>query len=161
MNKDYLVMMLKCIVMVCLLVKFIPKDKIREANVAFFFMQGLSWLQGLIVAEISLIEYPVRCFPHATKTSFPFEYFVFPSICAIFNVRYPKEKSSFGKCMYYFYYCSAITILEMFVEKYMNILKYMHWNWYVTWITVFISLYISRRYYEWFFNVKQNKNSVT
>ena len=160
MNKEYFLIMIQWIVIICLLVKFIPKNKIREAQVAFFFMQSITWVQGLIVAQFSLVEYPVRLFEHATQTCFTFEYFAFPSIAAIFNVHYPKEKNAFGKFMYYFYYCSALTIVEAFIEKYMDNLEYMHWTWYITWSTVCFSLYITRRYYQWFFKLKQNKNSI-
>ncbi|WP_345788342.1 CBO0543 family protein [Desulfosporosinus orientis] len=63
--------------------KFIPKDKIRKALIAFLFKQVITWAVGLGVVELRLIEYPVRLFPYANRTSFSFEYFIYPSICAI------------------------------------------------------------------------------
>lgn len=153
-----IMMVIEWIVAICLLLKFVPRNKIREGQLAFFFMQSITWIQGLIVAELSLVEYPIRLFPHATKTCFTFEYFAFPAISAVFNIHYPMEKGMIGKLMYYFYYCTTITVAEFFIEKYLNNLEYINWHWYITWITVCFSLYLTRRYYEWFFKLKQNNN---
>ena len=156
-NTDYILIATQWIVMIVLLLKFIPKNKIREAHTAFFFKQLVTWVLGLSVVQLKLIEYPVRLFPYANKASFTFEYFIYPSLCAIFNVHYPEKKSAFSQFMYYFYYCTSMTVLEVFVEKYTNILRYLHWTWYITWITLFITFYMTRKYYEWFFKLKENK----
>ncbi len=157
MNRDYALITFEWILTIILLIKFIPKNKIREAHVAFLLKQLITWILGLLVVQLKLIEYPVRLFPYANKTSFTFEYFVYPSICAIFNVNFPEKKNLLGKFMYYFYYCTTITCLEVLVEKYTNILKYMHWTWYLTWITLFITFYITRKYCIWFFTPMKNK----
>jgi len=158
-NINYAIIIIEWIVTICLLVKFIPKNKLREASLAFSFKQLVTWVLGLAVVELRLIEYPVRLFfPYASKTSFTFEYFVYPSLCAIFNVHYPEKKSRWGQFMYYSYYCTTMTILEVFVEKYTEILKYIHWTWYITWITLFITFYMTRKYYEWFFKLKKIRN---
>lgn len=102
--------------MIVSLVGFVPKDIIREAQVAFLFKQIITWVTGLAVVELGLIEYPVRLFPNTNKTSFSFEYFIYPSICAIFNVNYPTEKSIFGQFSYYFYYCTTLTLIKVIVE---------------------------------------------
>lgn len=159
MSVDYILIAIQWLLTICLLVKFIPKNKIREAQVAFFFKQLLTWLLGLSVVQLRLIEYPVRLFPYANKTSFTFEYFVYPALCAIFNVHFPENKGTFSRFMYYFYYCTTISILEIFVERYTNILKYIHWTWYVTWITLFITFYMTRKYFVWFFKLKQKNLS--
>ena len=132
MNRDYILIIIGWIITIGLLFKFIPKNKIREALVAFHFKQMLTWILGLSVVQYKLIEYPVRLFPYAAKTSFSFEYFIYPSLCAIFNVNYPKGKKAFGQFMYYCYFCTTMTILEVYIEKHTNILKYIHWTWYIT-----------------------------
>ncbi|MBU3174679.1 CBO0543 family protein [Clostridium estertheticum] len=156
MSRDFIFNIIGWIITAGLLVKFIPKNKIREASVAFSFKQFLTWILGLTVVQYKLIEYPVRLFPYATKTSFSFEFFIYPSLCAIFNIHYPQKKNAFGQFMYYVYFCTAITVIEVFVEKHTDVLKYIHWTWYITWITLFITFYFTRKYYEWFFKLKQN-----
>jgi hypothetical protein len=153
MNKEYGLIIIEWVITIGLLIKFIKRDKIREAYIAFSFKQILTWILGLSVAELRLIEYPVRLFPYANKASFTFEYFVYPAICAIFNVNFPENKSNFNKFLYYFYYCTSITVIEVIVEKNTNIIKYIHWTWYVTWSTLFITFYLTRKFYLWFFKL--------
>lgn len=155
MGKEYVLIALQWIATIILLILFIPKEKFREAQVAFFFKQLITWLLGLAVVELHLIEYPVRLFPYANKTSFTFEYFVYPSLCAIFNVHYPQDKSLFRQFLYYFSYCSVITVLEVIVERETQIINYIHWDWYVSWSTLFLTFYLTRIYYVWFFRLKR------
>ncbi|MDP4159781.1 MAG: CBO0543 family protein [Bacillota bacterium] len=153
-SKEYIIIAIAWIITIILLVIFIPKDKYREAQVAFGIKQVLTWVTGLTVVELGLLEYPVRLFPYANKTSFTFEYFIYPSICAIFNVHYPEDKKTFGQFLYYVYYCTTMTLIEVIVERSTNIIKYIHWTWYITWITLFFTFTISRKYYTWFFKLK-------
>ena len=156
MNRDYILIIIECIITLGLLIRFIPKNKFREAQVVFLFKFFLAWIISLTISELMLIEYPVRFFSYAHKTSFHFEFFVYPSVSAIFNINYPEKKNTFSQFRYYVYYCTAITVMEVFTEKYTNILKYIHWTWYITWITLFITFYISRKYYVYYFKLKQN-----
>ena len=151
MNKDLLILVVAWVVTIIMLILFIPKKKIREAQLIFLFKQSLTWLFGLLVVELRLIEYPVEFLKYATKTSFTFEYFIYPAICTVFNINYPVEKSNIRKFMHYFSFCTAMTVLEVLCVKYTNIIVYLHWTWYVTWITLFITFFISRKYYLWFF----------
>ena len=132
---------------------FIPRDKIREALVIFLFKQLITWIIGLLVVELGLIEYPVRSFANASWTSFDFEYFIYPAICVVFNLHYPVGKKPLKQLMHYVNYCSAITFVEVLIERYTDIIEYIHWEWYVTWITLFITFYVSRRFYLWFFKL--------
>lgn len=157
MNINYLYIIFAWVVTAIALIKFIPREKIREAQLVFLFKGTLTWVLGLIVVYFHLIEYPVRLLPSVSHTSFTFEYFVYPSICAIFNMHFPENKDKFHKALYYCYYCSGMTILEVLVERYTEILKYIHWHWYVTWITLFIIFFISRSYYKWYFNLNKKQ----
>lgn len=150
MKIEYIILGASWIVIVIGLILFIPRNKIRHAWVAFLFKQIITWLLGHIVAEYKLIEYPVRLFKHATKTSFSFEYFIYPSLCVFFNLYYPVNKSLFKQFSHYFIYCSAITILEVALEKYTDLISYIHWTWYWTWLSLFITFYLSRKFYLWF-----------
>jgi len=139
-----------------LLLIFVPKNKIREASVIFCFKQLITWLLGLFVAEFNLIEYPVRLFANATKASFTFEYFVYPSICVIFNLYYPERKSLFKRILYYFIYTAAITVFEVILEKYTQNIKYINWTWYYTFLSVYLTFFLSRAYFKWFFKISNN-----
>jgi uncharacterized membrane protein YwzB len=154
MNKETIILITAWILMIISLVLFIPKNKFREAQVIFFFKQLMTWVLGLTVAQFRLIEYPVREFSYATKSSFSFEYFIYPSICVVFNLHYPEGKSRIRQFMHYVYFCTGMTILEVLCEEYTNILKYIHWHWYTTWITLFVTFFLSHLYYVWFFRLR-------
>lgn len=148
---EYAIQILSIIIVFLLLLKFVPRYKIREANQIFLFKQFLTWILGLAVAEYKLIEYPVRFFAYATRASFTFEYLVYPAICVLFNLHYPERKSPANQLLYYVIYSSAIAITEAVLERYTNVIVYINWHWYYTWISIFATFFISRLYYRWFF----------
>jgi hypothetical protein len=130
---------------------FIPKNKFRLAVVAFLFQQVITFLIGLVVVELGLLEYPVRLFASINRTSFTFEYFSFPVICAAFNVWYPNDRSTLIQLGYYAGISSVLTIAEVLIEKYTYLIKYIHWEWYITWSTICLALFIARLFCVWFF----------
>lgn len=142
------------VVMVLLLIKYVPRNRLREANIAFLFKQVITWLFGLMVTEYRLIKYPYRMFFRKfTKSSFTFEYFVYPALCVLFNLYYPDKKNYLYKAFHYFWHTGIITLLELYALKYTRLIVYKRWTWYWTFVTVWISYYISRVYYKWFTRV--------
>ncbi|EIJ79134.1 hypothetical protein PB1_16294 [Bacillus methanolicus PB1] len=149
------------IVTLLLLIRFVPRDKIREAQIPFLFKQIVTWLFGLIVVEKGLIEYPYRLlFKKTYKGSFCFEYFIYPALCALFNLYYPEKRNAFIKGLYYFFHTSLITVFEIIAVKYTKLIQYKKWTWYCSFITIWITYYISRLYYRWF-NKNQFSNALT
>lgn len=135
---------------------FIPKNIIRLAVVAFLFKQVITFLFGLVVVELGLIEYPLRLFASVNRSSFTFEYFFFPIICAIFNVWYPNNRSILIRLGYYVLYSSILTILEVIIEKYTDLIEYIHWEWYFSWITLCLTFYFTRLFCIWFFKREES-----
>lgn len=130
----------------------IPRNRIRLAIVAFLFKQMITFFVGLLVVEYRLLEYPVRLFASINRTSFTFEYYAFPVVCAAFNVWYPNRQSKLIQIGYYAGYTSVLTAVEVMIEKHTELIKYIHWEWYVTWITVCLSFFITRLFCVWFFS---------
>ena len=60
MNINNIIIVGEWIVTIVGLFMFIPKNKLREANLALFINQLITWLFGLLVVELRLIKYPVR-----------------------------------------------------------------------------------------------------
>jgi hypothetical protein len=160
MSKEVIILVASWILTIFMLIVFVPKHKFREAQVIFFFKQLITWLFGLTVVQFRLIEYPVREFSYASRASFAFEFFIYPAICVVFNLHYPEGKSKIRQFMYFFYFCTTMTVIEVLLEKYSDVINYLHWNWFLTWITLFITFYITRKYYLWFFGIKP-KNELT
>ncbi|MBU9722401.1 MULTISPECIES: CBO0543 family protein [Bacillaceae] len=134
-----------------LLYLFVPKGKFRNAQIPFLFTQFLTWLLGLLVTEKKLIRYPVRIFKYASKNSFSFEYFILPALTAMFNMRYPQSKGVLVKGLYYFVFTGSISALEYYALKRTDLIKYNKWKWSWSFISLWITFFLSRKYYVWFF----------
>jgi hypothetical protein len=155
---EIVILIVSIIVSVLLLWTFVSKDKILKAHVSFLFMQVQTWLFGAIVVENRLIEYPVRFVYYAYRVSLVFEYFVFPTVSVLFNIHFPSGKGFIHKILYIIAFPTVLTIIEVLLEKYTDVIKYLHWAWYWSWLTMLITLLISYRYYLWFFKkVKKNE----
>ncbi len=155
---ETIILVLAWIITIAVLFFTVPKNKIREAILIFFFKQLITWVVGLAVAQLKLLEYPVRSFPYATRASFDFEYFIYPAVTVVFNLKYPEGKSHIRQFLHYFNICTILTVIEVLCVNFTNIILYVHWAWYTTWITTFITLYMSRKFYFWYFNI-HTKNS--
>jgi hypothetical protein len=151
LNKEYTILVIAWIITINLLIRYVPRNRSREAWLVFLFKLFLTWIFGLLVVELDMIEYPIRFFMEASRTSFTFEFFVYPAICVLFNLHYPEGKGKGRQWMHYVYYCSGITIIEVFLEKNTRLIIYTNWEWYWTWITLFVTFYMSRKFYLWFF----------
>lgn len=101
-------------------------------------------LFGLIVVEKGLIRYPVRDFKKVYKGSFSFEYFIYPSICAIFNLHYPENSSKLVKLLYNSFYSGILTLGEVLIKRYTKLIEYKKWKWYWSFLTIGITNYSSR-----------------
>ncbi|WP_078379745.1 CBO0543 family protein [Sutcliffiella halmapala] len=142
------------IVMAFLLIRYVPKNKIREASVAFLFKQLITWLFGLAVVETGLIKYPSRLFfKHATKSSFTFEYFVYPGLCVLFNLYYPEKRNLLVKALYYTFHAGIITFFELIAVNFTQLIRYPKWTWYWSFLTMWSSNYLSRLFFRWFYKI--------
>jgi hypothetical protein len=132
---------------------FIPKNKWRQASIIFLFQQCVTWFAGLLVAELNLIEYPVRELAKVNKTSFLFEFLAFPVITIFFCLYYPQTDFRRRRVLYTSAFCSGITILEIIFEKYTQLITYIKWEWYFTWLSVYATLLLSYCFYKWYFKI--------
>jgi hypothetical protein len=147
---DFVILVSVWIVAILLLVLFVPKQKIRDASVIFIFKQAITWAAGLYVVEKHWLEYPINEFGSANRSSFTFEFFAFPSVCVLFNLHYPEEKGWLRQILHYVMFVGTLTILEFFIQKYSDLIRYINWTWYWTFITESVDFYLARSYYRWF-----------
>lgn len=144
-----------------LLLIFLPRKRLREAVVSFLSKQLMTWIFGLLVVQTGKIKYPFRLFfKNATKSSFTFEYFVYPSLCALFNLYYPEKGSKKTKFLYYFAHTSILTFFEFFIEKYTKLITYKKWNWYWSFSSIWGTYYLSRVFHKWFFKVPADNKEI-
>jgi hypothetical protein len=157
MTKDHMILY---IVYACTFISlaFIPKDKWREASIAFSFQQFVTWTLGLVVVEFHWIEYPVRELAKVNGSSFLFEFLVYPIIGIFFCLYYPLRSTNWKKVLYISAFTTGITIPEVIIEKYTNLIKYIHWDWYVTSASVYATLYLLWVFYRWYLKLPNNNN---
>ncbi|WP_099355064.1 CBO0543 family protein [Fredinandcohnia onubensis] len=132
---------------------FIPKNKWKEASLAFLFQQCVTWFLGLLVVELHLLKYPVMEFPNVNGTSFLFEFLAYPIICAFFCIYYPRKSTSWRKVFYISTFCTIMTISEIIFVKYTDLIIYVHWDWYITWLSLYASLFLLWSFYKWYFKL--------
>src|SRR5687768_919278 len=121
----------------------IPHNKRRIAVIAFLFTQVFSWFLGLITVEFGLISYPIRLFNDANRSSFIFEFLLFPVVCSIFNAYYPAKRSRIIQLGYYYIFPTIMTILEVVLEKFTNLVGFIHWNWSLSWISLLFTFFLT------------------
>ncbi len=129
---------------------FVPKKYWAQAQFIFLFVQLPTWLLGLVVVELRLLEYPYRELAAVNSTSFIYEYLILPVICVHFNAYFPKG-AKIKKLGFYLLISSMITILDLVIENYTALLNYTGWHWYMTFPSVLFILWLSRIVAQWFF----------
>lgn len=134
-----------------LLLFLIPRNKRRLALVAYLFKQSITYLLGLVAVEYGLLEYPVRELAKVNRTSFTYEYMAYPVICAVFNAYYPVKGSRLRKCLYYAAFCTGMTVPEVLLERYTELVRYIHWHWWTTWLSLLVTFFATRRFCVLFF----------
>lgn len=134
-----------------LILFFIPRDKRRLALIAFLFKQAITYLLGLVSVEYGFLEYPVRELASVNRTSFTYEYMAYPAICAVFNAFYPAKASRLGKILYYAAFCTGMTIPEVLLERYTELVRYLHWHWWTTWLSLLVTFFATRSFCVLFF----------
>lgn len=137
-----------------LLLIFVPKAKFREAFFIFLVVQIFTWPIGLFVVQKKWIEYPVRFFSYALKSSFSLEYFVYPAICVLFSIYYPFSSKLIYRIGYFLVWTTLLTIAESIIEKNTDLIVYVHWNAFYTWITLFIIFFATNLSYKLYFSIK-------
>jgi hypothetical protein len=63
----------------------------------------------------------------------------------------PNDRSALIQIGYYSGVVAVLTVVEVLIEKYTELINYIHWEWYITWITVCLSFYLTRSFCVWFF----------
>jgi hypothetical protein len=138
------------VISLLLILFFIPKSQYREAWISFMFMQVPAWLFGLIIVQYGLIQYPDSLIDHAVSTSYTYEFLALPTVSALYNLYYPAGRSALVKLRHALLYPSWMTAIEIILVNYTNLIKYVHWTWYFTWVTVALTLHLSFLFYTWF-----------
>jgi hypothetical protein len=149
-------------IMIIALLLFVPKNKLREASLVYTFTLFMGFLIGLFIVQMKWIEYPARIlFRYADRTEFTFEYLLYPAVCVLFILHYPWKKNYITQLGYFVAYSSIMTLFEVLLDHYTQLVNYIKWTWYWKWITIFLTYYLSYLFYVWFFKIKKPESLTT
>lgn len=127
---------------IVLLVFSFRKPFIKDWILTFFLSAYLSMFIGVLVIEEKMLEYPIRLLSDYFTSSILYEYLLFPVVCIYFyqTTYHSGFMRIVLKCLLF---TSALTIIEVILEKYTDLIEYHTWTWLHTYIsTFFIIMFI-------------------
>ncbi|WP_413305683.1 CBO0543 family protein [Bacillus sp. 1P10SD] len=81
------------------------------------------------------------------------EYFFYPLLSGFYLIFEPKRSLAI-RILNLALWISGLTLMDVMLEKYTNLIEYVHYSWYLTWINFFCIFAITNLIYQWFFKDK-------
>ncbi|CAM3832732.1 CBO0543 family protein [Marinicrinis lubricantis] len=113
-----------------------PKQHLRKLLFTMLLCQALTWVTTLIHVYYGLLSFPVREFPKATDLLVTTEYFFYPLICGYYVVYEPSRHVG-ARMAYLALWVTGLTTIDIVIERYTDLIEYIHYSWYWTWIVFF------------------------
>jgi hypothetical protein len=139
---------------------FVPRAKYREALISILVMQMPTWVLGLIAVQLGMVQYPRRFLADATGASFTYEFLALPIVSAIYNLHYPVHRRRSFRLAYLLAFPAVLTVVEAVIKNYTDLVRYIHWNWACTWLSVMLTLHGVYWLYSWFVRGSKRFNWV-
>ncbi|MDN4495499.1 CBO0543 family protein [Ureibacillus aquaedulcis] len=133
---------------------FVPRKDRRKGLLAFMVFQSFIWLCDMPSFKYGLLSAPVREFPKATDLSITINYFFYPILFSIFYVRRRVKTALWSKFIYFAGWISGISLFDVVLERYTDLLEYGSLTGYGMWIYIAILFLVSQFCCNWFFKDK-------
>ncbi|MED3550978.1 CBO0543 family protein [Cytobacillus praedii] len=133
---------------------FIPRKERRKGFLALMIFQAFIWLCDMPSFKYGLLSAPVREFPKATDLSITINYFFYPVMFSIFYVKRRVRGSAWARFKYFFVWISVLTLFDIVIERYTDLLEYGYLTWYGMWIYIGLLFCVSQVCCNWFFKDK-------
>lgn len=162
MTLERLVLIIIWAVSTIAFVLFIPRNRRREAILAFLACQSVTWVNSMLHVKYGLLAFPVREFPKASDLLFTSEYMMYPLMCAFYYI-YEPESGKLPRLLYLVGCITCLTVIDVIIEKYTELIEYTKYSWYWTWIDFFLIFLITNIYCKWFFkknSFREEKRTV-
>ncbi|MDL4842520.1 CBO0543 family protein [Aquibacillus rhizosphaerae] len=153
MEFNYIILITIWIIGVALFITFTPKHKKRRLILAFLICQAFTWLSDLLLLNFNLIAFPVREFPSATDMLVTTDYFLYPLLCG-FYIIYEPEQRLFVRFIYLSACISTLVFIDIMISKFTDLIEYLNYDWYWTWLLFLCIFAITNIIYQWFFRSK-------
>jgi len=131
------------IIGIALLFSSLRKPPIKNWILIFSLSSYFSTFFGVLVVEENMLEYPVRFLSHYFSSSLLYEYLLFPVVC-IYFYQTTYRSSYLNIVLQCILYTTVLTIIEIFFERYTELIKYHTWTWKYTYISTFLLIMFIR-----------------
>jgi hypothetical protein len=128
---------------ITLLIFSLRKPFIKDWILIFLLNAYLSTLIGVLVVEENMLEYPIRFLDNYFTSSLLYEYLLFPVVC-IYLYQKTYHAGFKGIFLYCLLFTSALTVIEVLLERYTDLIEYHTWTWMHTFISTFILMFFIR-----------------
>ncbi|RTR30033.1 hypothetical protein EKG37_14130 [Robertmurraya yapensis] len=133
---------------------FIPRKDQRKGILAFLVLQAIIWLCDMITFAFGWQSAPVRLLPKATDMPLTLDYFFYPVLFAIYYVNKKSKGSLWPRFIYFFVWISVLSLFDIVIEKYTDLLEYELLKRNLMWIYFGFLFYVSHFCCNWFFKDK-------
>jgi hypothetical protein len=119
------------------------KPPIKDWILIFLLTSFFSIFLGVLVVEEKMIEYPISFLSNYFSSSLLYEYLLLPVVCIYFYQKtyYSRYPDIILRCTLY---TSALTIIEVLLERYTDLIEYHTWTWIHTFISIFFLMMFIR-----------------
>jgi hypothetical protein len=133
---------------------FVPHGKRREGYLAFLMFQAFIWACDIPSFTYGLLSAPFREFPKATNLCITINYFFYPVLFSIYYVHRRVKSNRWSKIISFFIWTSTVTLFDIVIEKYTDLLEYGTITWYGMWMYIVFLYYVSEVCCDWFYKGK-------
>ncbi|WP_110111809.1 CBO0543 family protein [Bacillus sp. CGMCC 1.16541] len=156
MKSEVIILLVALALIIGLLIRIVPREKIKEAQLIFWFSQTLTWLVQFLQVAFDFVKFPFREFPHATNLSFSFHYFVYPGLIVFFMFTYPTKGHRVKRVMHYILFSIGTALMNDVLSETTDLLTYTGWKWYIGAIINVLVLFLVRQFFRWFMKKTTN-----
>ncbi|WP_254119667.1 CBO0543 family protein [Bacillus sp. FJAT-29790] len=156
---DRIILWALFIIGIVLIIFGLRKPFIKDWILVFLIKAYFSTFIGNLVVENEMLKYPVRFLSEYFKSSILYEYILLPVVCIYFyqTTYHSRFVNIILQCVLY---SAALTITEVILEKYTNLIEYLTWTWIHTFLsTFFIMIFVRTLMY--LINKRDNQSSGT
>ncbi|OEF97094.1 CBO0543 family protein [Desulfuribacillus alkaliarsenatis] len=119
--------------------------KPRKDWIIVFFLKGfISSIIALVAVSHKWMEFPRRLLQDIYESSILFDYIVFPALCVWYNQTTYNSKLKGIILQAFVLYSLPMTVLEWWLEKNTNLIKYNKWTWMHTYLSLAITFLFVR-----------------
>lgn len=131
------------IIGISLLFFSLRKPLIKNWLLIFLLASCLTTFLGVLVVEEKWLEYPVRFLGNYFSSSLLYEYLLFPVVSIYFyqTTYHSRYLNIVLQCILY---TTVLTIIEVYLERYTDLIEYHTWTWLHTYISTFFLMMLVR-----------------